>query len=167
MPYMQRITWSGIALHAGALPGYPASHLHPLGKRLCDSTLASNQARHTGNHCAPRCPPGPNSEPAPFFKTENRVQFTGVFGRRLRREGRPHARGKSCPVSAKYSVARRRKPFTHHRSRSAEKGRPDLSFCESKIEQAFCTSGALRHCLMSRSRSKIRTSPWERTYLPY
>jgi len=26
MPYMQRITWSGIALHAGPLPGYPASH---------------------------------------------------------------------------------------------------------------------------------------------
>jgi len=25
MPYMQRITWSGIALHAGILPGYPAS----------------------------------------------------------------------------------------------------------------------------------------------
>ena len=26
MPFMQRITWSGIALHAGLLPGYPASH---------------------------------------------------------------------------------------------------------------------------------------------
>jgi lipoprotein-anchoring transpeptidase ErfK/SrfK len=26
MPFMQRITWSGIALHAGHLPGYPASH---------------------------------------------------------------------------------------------------------------------------------------------
>ncbi len=26
MPFMQRITWSGIAMHAGALPGYPASH---------------------------------------------------------------------------------------------------------------------------------------------
>jgi hypothetical protein len=26
MPYMQRITWSGIALHAGPRPGYPASH---------------------------------------------------------------------------------------------------------------------------------------------
>ena len=26
MPFMQRITWSGIALHAGQLPGYPASH---------------------------------------------------------------------------------------------------------------------------------------------
>jgi hypothetical protein len=26
MPYMQRLTWGGIALHAGQLPGYPASH---------------------------------------------------------------------------------------------------------------------------------------------
>jgi len=26
MPNMQRLTWSGIALHAGNLPGYPASH---------------------------------------------------------------------------------------------------------------------------------------------
>ena len=26
MPNMQRITWSGIALHGGPLPGYPASH---------------------------------------------------------------------------------------------------------------------------------------------
>ena len=26
MPHMQRLTWTGIALHAGHLPGYPASH---------------------------------------------------------------------------------------------------------------------------------------------
>jgi hypothetical protein len=26
MPMMQRLTWDGIALHAGKLPGYPASH---------------------------------------------------------------------------------------------------------------------------------------------
>jgi hypothetical protein len=26
MPYMQRITWSGVALHAGVVPGHPASH---------------------------------------------------------------------------------------------------------------------------------------------
>ena len=26
MPYMQRLTWTGIAMHAGYLPGYPASH---------------------------------------------------------------------------------------------------------------------------------------------
>ncbi len=26
MPFMQRLTWGGIAIHAGRLPGYPASH---------------------------------------------------------------------------------------------------------------------------------------------
>jgi len=26
MPYMQRLTWKGVAMHAGNLPGYPASH---------------------------------------------------------------------------------------------------------------------------------------------
>ncbi len=26
MPYMQRLTWGGVALHAGRVPGYPASH---------------------------------------------------------------------------------------------------------------------------------------------
>jgi hypothetical protein len=26
MPYMERLTWGGVALHAGNLPGYPASH---------------------------------------------------------------------------------------------------------------------------------------------
>jgi hypothetical protein len=26
MPYMERLTWSGVALHAGSLPGHPASH---------------------------------------------------------------------------------------------------------------------------------------------
>lgn len=26
MPYMQRLTWRGIAIHAGYVPGYPASH---------------------------------------------------------------------------------------------------------------------------------------------
>lgn len=26
MPFMQRITWTGMALHGGVLPGYPASH---------------------------------------------------------------------------------------------------------------------------------------------
>jgi len=26
MPYTQRLTWDGVALHAGGLPGYPSSH---------------------------------------------------------------------------------------------------------------------------------------------
>jgi hypothetical protein len=43
MPFMQRITWSGIALHAGALPGHPASHgcirmPHGFAERLFGAT---------------------------------------------------------------------------------------------------------------------------------
>lgn len=43
MPFMQRITWSGIALHAGQLPGHPASHgcirlPTSFAERLFDST---------------------------------------------------------------------------------------------------------------------------------
>ena len=39
MPYMQRITWSGVALHEGELPGHPASHgcirmSHDFARRL-------------------------------------------------------------------------------------------------------------------------------------
>ena len=37
MPFMQRITWSGIALHAGPLPGPRASH-GCIRQRLFDLT---------------------------------------------------------------------------------------------------------------------------------
>ncbi len=43
MPYQQRLTWSGVALHAGGLPGYPESHgcVHlptRFAEKLFDST---------------------------------------------------------------------------------------------------------------------------------
>src|SRR5437868_11912367 len=43
MPHMQRITWSGIALHGGPLPGHPASHgcvrmPYEFAERLFDAT---------------------------------------------------------------------------------------------------------------------------------
>ena len=43
MPHMQRITWSGIALHGGPLPGYAASHgcvrmPYDFARRLFDAT---------------------------------------------------------------------------------------------------------------------------------
>lgn len=43
MPFMQRITWSGLALHAGVLPGHPASHgcirmPHEFAERLYEMT---------------------------------------------------------------------------------------------------------------------------------
>ena len=43
MPFMERITWTGMALHAGVLPGYAASHgcvrlPHDFAERLYDVT---------------------------------------------------------------------------------------------------------------------------------
>ena len=43
MPYQERLTWDGIALHAGGLPGYPESHgcIHlptEFARRLFDAT---------------------------------------------------------------------------------------------------------------------------------
>jgi lipoprotein-anchoring transpeptidase ErfK/SrfK len=38
MPNMQRITWNGIALHGGPLPGYAASHGCPMALRRSCST---------------------------------------------------------------------------------------------------------------------------------
>ena len=58
MPYMQRLTWDGIALHAGKLPGYPASHgcvrlPFDFSQKLYDVTangmtvVVANEASHT------------------------------------------------------------------------------------------------------------------------
>ena len=142
MPYMQRITWSGIALHAGVLPGHPASHgcirlANDFAIRLWHLTKRGTRviiARHDVH-------PVQIASPRLFSKPKTASSSQEFSVDALRRERRPHTRDKSCPVSAKCSVARRHKPFTCHRSRSAEKGRPDLSFCEPQIEQAFCTSG--------------------------
>jgi hypothetical protein len=58
MPHMQRITWSGIALHGGALPGYPASHgcirmPYDFAERLFDATKLGMRVIVAPNEVAP------------------------------------------------------------------------------------------------------------------
>ncbi|MEP9358548.1 L,D-transpeptidase [Sphingomonas sp. KR3-1] len=73
MPFMQRLTWYGIALHAGNLPGYPASHgcirlPEAFARLLFDETelgmtvIVTNQApalRIGANPLSPALPAGP------------------------------------------------------------------------------------------------------------
>ena len=64
MPYMQRLTWGGIALHAGDLPGYPASHgciRLPAGfaKRLYSVTRLGLTVVVTDEAALPRAAPLP------------------------------------------------------------------------------------------------------------
>lgn len=65
MPYMQRLTWDGIALHAGNLPGYPASHgcvRLPLGfaRRLYGVTRLGLTVIVTADAEVPRFAPTPS-----------------------------------------------------------------------------------------------------------
>jgi predicted nucleic acid-binding Zn-ribbon protein len=58
MPYMQRITWSGIALHAGVVPGFRASHgcirlPYSFSKRLYDITKLGSRVIVTGDDAEP------------------------------------------------------------------------------------------------------------------
>src|SRR5207253_3277748 len=51
MPNMQRLTWTGIAMHAGQLPGYPASHgCVRLPEDFAEKLLHRHQTRNDGYH---------------------------------------------------------------------------------------------------------------------
>ena len=62
MPFMQRLTWSGIAIHAGHLPGYAASHgcvrlprafaqsLYNLTRASATTVVITNAAVRSGSH---------------------------------------------------------------------------------------------------------------------
>lgn len=58
MPFMQRLTWSGVALHAGHLPGYPASHgcirlPHAFSQKLFGLTRRGTRVIVTGSPVVP------------------------------------------------------------------------------------------------------------------
>src|SRR5260221_11062671 len=58
MPNMQRITWNGIALHGGPLPGHAASHgcarlPHAFAENLCDKTGIGMRVIISPNHAGP------------------------------------------------------------------------------------------------------------------
>lgn len=64
MPFMQRLTWDGVALHAGNLPGYPASHgciRLPLGfaRLLYEITGLGMTVLIADNQAVPRVAPTP------------------------------------------------------------------------------------------------------------
>src|SRR5208282_100561 len=58
MPYMQRITWSGVAMHEGVLPGYAASHgcvrmPHDFARRLFGYTEGNERVVITRQDIVP------------------------------------------------------------------------------------------------------------------
>src|SRR5215471_2427992 len=76
MPFMQRITWSGVAMHLGVVPGYPASHgciRLPAGsaERLWGLTKIGERVVISPNEVAPAAftnplLPVPKMQPSPL-----------------------------------------------------------------------------------------------------
>ena len=88
MPNMQRLTWDGVALHAGRLPGYPASHgcvrLPPaFAKKLYEITTVGTPVIIAGAHTEPIAV----KDPGPILGTTRSRRSSG---RRTRRRA-------SCP----------------------------------------------------------------------
>lgn len=65
MPFMQRLTWYGVALHAGNIPGYPASHgcirlPKAFAQLLYSATKVGMTVIVTDRVVTPRLAPGPD-----------------------------------------------------------------------------------------------------------
>jgi lipoprotein-anchoring transpeptidase ErfK/SrfK len=81
MPFMQRITWSGVALHLGVVPGYPASHgciRLPAGfaQKLWGMTKIGERVVVSPHEVAPAeishpLLPVPKMQPAPVFVSDS------------------------------------------------------------------------------------------------
>lgn len=103
MPYMQRLTWYGIALHAGQLPGYPASHgciRLPLGfaKLLYGATRVGMTVLITDDPTTPRLASPPKIA-QPFIAANSKDEGAVVW--------QPQ-RSPTGPISIIVSVADRR-----------------------------------------------------------
>lgn len=92
MPNMQRITWSGVALHAGHLPGYPASHgcirlpysfskklfsMTNLGTRVIVTNLPSEPKSFSSAKLLKPLPPG---DPSAYLETSEDNEATEKKG---------------------------------------------------------------------------------------
>ena len=140
MPNMQRITWNGVALHGGPLPGHAARRLRADALRLCGRAVQQDADRDAGDRSRPTTrarssfPPGAIVTDAQAIAAAQRVP--------RRSPARP-------PRSPKRPTRRRKPPQQRH-------ARPDCS--QRRRASYSCPSPALAR----RSPSPTRRSPPQR-----
>ena len=109
MPWMQRLTWDGIALHGGTLPGYPASHgcvrlPHAFAEKLFaetrngDTVVVANAKAGTASTVHP-------AVLAPVAKDGTAISTRDILAGYFWNEAATHPAG---PVSVLVSLADRR-----------------------------------------------------------
>jgi hypothetical protein len=107
MPNMQRITWNGIALHGGPLPGYAASHgcvrmPYDFAERLFDKTWIGMRVIISPNDAAPV----EFSHPALFVPNAEAVAAAPLRAETLAREAAEAAKAADEAKKAAATAAR-------------------------------------------------------------
>jgi hypothetical protein len=113
MPNMQRITWNGVALHGGPLPGYAASHgciRMPYGfaERLFDKTRIGMRVIIAPNDAAPV----EFSHPALFVPKAEAIAAAPAKAETLAREAAEAVQAAEAAKKAAVATARETKSLT-------------------------------------------------------
>jgi hypothetical protein len=134
MPFMQRITWSGIALHGGALPGYPASHgcirlPHDFARQLFELTKMGMRVVVVRDDMLPvnfthpaLFRPGASSLDQPDAKIENAALAPAMTRRSI--------------AAAKVAAAEAAAERARHARRAASRARQDAAEYLERLEIA-------------------------------
>jgi hypothetical protein len=107
MPNMQRITWNGVALHGGPLPGYAASHgcvrmPYDFAEKLFDKTEIGMRVIISPNDAAPV----DFSHPALFVPNKDAIAAAPARAETLSREAEDAARAADEAKKAAAAAAR-------------------------------------------------------------
>ncbi len=151
MPYMQRLTWSGIALHEGRVPNYPASHgcvRLPKGfsKKLFDLTSFGGHVVVVNENTRPspishEVLPNPHVERAAVALLDSSVLEEGAGLRGVIESDAPSPGGLSRTAAETFSqkplriLITRAKP--QNRVREAQRLLTDLGYGPGPIDGAF------------------------------
>ena len=145
MPNMQRITWNGIALHGGPLPGYAASHgcvRMPFGfaEKLFNKTRIGMRVIISPNDAAPV----EFSHPALFMPNAEAIAAAPAHAETLAREAAEAAKAAVETKKAAATAARETASLTSSlrklellkRSADAELASADKALAAAKTDQA-------------------------------
>jgi L,D-transpeptidase catalytic domain len=145
MPNMQRITWNGLALHGGPLPGYAASHgciRMPFGfaEKLFDKTRIGMRVIISPNDAAPV----EFSHPALFTPNAEAIAAASAHAEPLAREAAEAAKAAAETKKAAATTARETASLTSSlrkleflkRSADAEVASADKALAAAKTDQA-------------------------------
>jgi hypothetical protein len=145
MPHMQRITWNGIALHGGPLPGYAASHgcvRMPYGfaEKLFDQTRIGMRVIISPNDAEP----ADMSHPTLFQPTAKAIAAAPARAEALAREAAEAVKAADEAKKAATTAARETASLTGSlrklerlkRNADAELARADKAVAAAKTDEA-------------------------------